>query len=749
MPDPEVKATHPLQGAAADSAQSESSASSQTVRLEAGEILGGRYRIAKELGRGGIGVVFLAHDQKLHDTPVVIKVLLEAVRDSEHRDWFEKHFRQEAEAMARIDHPGVVRVLDTGELSDGRAWIVMQFVAGADLRSLMKPQGMELPRVAHLIRQMGQALTAAHEQGVIHRDLKPENIMIQQAGDEEYVKIIDFGIATVHEKRAADPTFVRTTYIAGTFAYMAPEQFEGRPGASSDVYALGVIAYEMVTGRHPFNFETPYQLRELQQAGVRVNPGDLRPALPAAAQAAILRALAYAREERYPRARDFGEALAQALITEKAEGQSSRLELAHVLFTDLVGYSTLPINEQERLLQQLQKIVSSTEEFIRAQSARQLLRLPTGDGMALVFFGDPVAPAQCAVEIARALRGQPDIRLRMGIHTGPVRRMADINQNLNVSGGGINIAQRVMDCGDAGHILLSKTVADVLGQLSEWKPALHDLGEQVVKHGERVHLFSLYTEEAGNPALPAKLQTKKPQPRTVPWTKILLAGALLLVIAGGSWLVWPLITSAPGQRTTTTETPVTTATTRELIYWLTAQRNPRLFPGSKPFILPGEAVMGAGDRVRLHINSPQAGYLYVINEGPKLRNNLPEYNVLFPYSTMNRGSAEIRAGQNIQIPQPSGNPEQDWFSLDTDEGAEKIWLVWSLRSVPEMEAVKRQANPRDQGEIRDPAQINSVRQFLESQSATASRTEKDETKQQTRLTGTGAVLVKMLRMEHR
>src|SRR5581483_4331473 len=133
--------------------------------------------------------------------------------------------------------------------------------------------------------------------------------------------------------------------------------------------------------------------------------------LPVAAQAVILKALAYAKQDRYACAKDFGDALAQALTAEAVESPSSRLELAHVLFTDLVGYSTLPINEQERLLQQLQKIVSGTEEFIRAQAARQLLRLPTGDGMALVFFGDPVAPAQCAVEIAGALREQPDIKL--------------------------------------------------------------------------------------------------------------------------------------------------------------------------------------------------------------------------------------------------------------------------------------------------------------------------------------------------
>ncbi len=185
------------------------------------------------------------------------------------------------------------------------------------------------------------------------------------------------------------------------------------------------------------------------------------------------------------------------------------LEIAHVLFMDIVAYSQLPMDEQTRLIEQLQQIVRNAAEFGRAQKRRQLLRLPTGDGMALVFFGDAEAPARCALEISHALREQPELKLRMGIHTGPVQRVEDINANRNVAGGGINIAQRVMDCGDAGHILVSKSVADVLGQMSNWKVMLHDLGEAEVKHGVRVHLYNLYTEEAGNRELPQKLQAAR------------------------------------------------------------------------------------------------------------------------------------------------------------------------------------------------------------------------------------------------
>ena len=189
------------------------------------------------------------------------------------------------------------------------------------------------------------------------------------------------------------------------------------------------------------------------------------------------------------------------------------LEIAHVLFTDIVGYSKLPMEQQRSLLRRLQDQVRLTADFSRADACEQLIRLPTGDGMALVFFGDPEAPVRCAVELSRNLKSHPDIKLRMGVHTGPVYRVNDINTNANVAGGGVNLAQRVMDCGDAGHILVSSGVADVLRQLSRWEKWLHDLGECEVKHGIRIHLFSLYTDEVGNSELPQKLRSAKPAKR--------------------------------------------------------------------------------------------------------------------------------------------------------------------------------------------------------------------------------------------
>ena len=183
-----------------------------------------------------------------------------------------------------------------------------------------------------------------------------------------------------------------------------------------------------------------------------------------------------------------------------------QLEIGHVLFMDVVGYSKLLLDEQRELQQRLNDIVRNTEQFRVADTARRLVRLPTGDGMALVFFNSPEAPVQCAVEITKALRDNPQFRLRMGIHSGPVNKVNDVNDRANIAGAGINIAQRVMDCADADHILVSKRTAEDLSQSRPWRPFLHDLGECSVKHGVPLSLVNFCTDEAGNPAVPEKVK---------------------------------------------------------------------------------------------------------------------------------------------------------------------------------------------------------------------------------------------------
>jgi TolB-like protein/class 3 adenylate cyclase/Tfp pilus assembly protein PilF len=213
------------------------------------------------------------------------------------------------------------------------------------------------------------------------------------------------------------------------------------------------------------------------------------------------------------------------------------LEIAHILLIDVVGYSKLLVNEQIELLQELNRIVRSTECFRAAEARGELIRVPTGDGMALVFFHSPEEPARCALEISRTLQDHPRIQLRMGIHSGPVNRVIDVNEKTNIAGSGINVAQRVMDCGDAGHILLSAHVAEDLCEYRHWQPYLHDLGDCEVKYGLRLHLFNLYKDGLGNPQVPEKLRPGRKRaasavsvrPLAAPrWPKAVLAIAFLV-----------------------------------------------------------------------------------------------------------------------------------------------------------------------------------------------------------------------------
>ena len=217
------------------------------------------------------------------------------------------------------------------------------------------------------------------------------------------------------------------------------------------------------------------------------------------------------------------------------------LEIAHVLFMDVVGYSKLLVNEQREVVRQLNQIVRKTAQFRKSEASGKLISIPSGDGMALVFFQSPEEPVQCALEISRALKNHPSLRLRMGVHSGPVDQVKDVNERSNVAGAGINTAQRVMDCGDAGHILVSKRVADDLAQDILWQPHLHDLGECEVKHGIGVYIFNLYTEELGNRELPEKFKQQRGRKKTTTATgasagrpavmRWAMIGAVLLIVA--------------------------------------------------------------------------------------------------------------------------------------------------------------------------------------------------------------------------
>jgi TolB-like protein/class 3 adenylate cyclase/Tfp pilus assembly protein PilF len=238
------------------------------------------------------------------------------------------------------------------------------------------------------------------------------------------------------------------------------------------------------------------------------------------------------------------------------------LEIAYLLLIDVVGYSKLLVDEQVEVLQELKQMVRSTERFRAAEASDKLIRVPTGDGMALLFFHSPEEPVHCALEIGRALHAHPQIQVRMGVHSGPVNPVKDVNDQTNIAGSGINVARRVLDCGDGGHILLSKHVAEDLAQYRHWQPYLHDLGECEVKHGLRLHLFNLYKDNLGNPQVPEKLRRQKWKHETAAvhpvnpprWPKFLLmaglaASAVALAVSFSILLRWKLpATEQPSSR---------------------------------------------------------------------------------------------------------------------------------------------------------------------------------------------------------
>src|SRR5438093_6305115 len=213
------------------------------------------------------------------------------------------------------------------------------------------------------------------------------------------------------------------------------------------------------------------------------------------------------------------------------------LEIAHVLFIDIVGYSKLLIDQQRRLLELLNEIVRGAEQFRKAEASHRLITIPTGDGMALVFYNTPEAPVDCALEISRAAREHPELKLRMGVHSGPVSGVVDVSGRANIAGAGINIAQRVMDCGDAEHILLSRHVAEDLEQLDHWQKHLHDLGEAEVKHGSRVSVVNLYTDELGNPEVPQKFVQARHKAAAVPVAAEKARGSRSWIVAAAAFIL--------------------------------------------------------------------------------------------------------------------------------------------------------------------------------------------------------------------
>jgi len=713
-----------------------------------GSLLERRYLVKRKLGHGGFGAVYLASDEKMMSRPVVIKALLDEKISSE---WSVRKFKQEMEALARLDHPSIVGIFDSGQLDDGKPFLVMQYVDGASLRVLIKPDGMDLSQVANITRQIGRALSAAHDRGILHRDLKPENIMVQLIHGEDQVKIIDFGIAKIKDSVVSLSTI--GDQMAGTVRYMSPEQLKAEPlSPVSDIYCFAVIVYEMLTGRRPLDPDSAFQLLEMQRAGVNTKPRELRPDLSPVAEAILLKALSFNPKDRYETAREFGDNLATALLgevddpsevtavqTARTSGETA-LETAHVLFTDIVGYTKLLIDEQTDCLRKLQEIITATEEFRRPRKEKDLIRIPTGDGMALAFFGDPEAPARCAMQISRAMRqASCGFELRMGIHSGLVYHLPDINMNLNVAGGGINIAQRVMDCGDGGHILVSKRVADDLTQLARWSNHLRDLGEVEVKHGLRVHIFNLSGDDFGNPATPSRVPASVTKPRSKTTAAIAAAAfVLVLLIGGGLWVA--LKPKAAPTQPPRVEAAPPIGVEQSLTYWLTVQKMRNQKAEGDPIESAGDNVFGNGWKFRFNLRPAQAGAMYLLNVGPA-KNNTNEYDILFPVARDNKVDANVAANQVVQT---------DWLRFVEQTGVEKLWLIWTAKPVAALDTIFAEAarNAAAPGVVTNPEHIAHLQTLLKKYEEAPPESRTDKASKLTLVKGRGEVLVNLIQLSH-
>jgi len=632
-----------------DSATTHIDQSPQLSGPAPGGKLKGRYLIECELGRGGVGVVFLARDERLHGMPVVIKFLLEAAGQNK---WLSGKFSQEAEALTRINHPGVVRVIDRDLSDDGRPFFVMEFIKGRPLRSVINSGSMELAYVARLVRQTGSALYAAHQQGVFHRDLKPENIMLEQlSGGEEQIKLIDFGIAKVTNPQAGNETEVAV--VAGSRQYIAPEQLLSQTASpATDIYALAIIVYEMVTGRLPFNPQGPTQflvmqeLMRLQQSENYVRPRTLRPDLPEAAQTLLINALSFDPRRRPQNARIFAEDLAQALTGN-----------------------------------------------IKVAGERQTIAVPSPPG------GSVRSPArEMVVEASLDTMPTPYVKTEVVKTTGKLPPAKP----------------------SAPNLLGSWTAPNVAAQTSNLNPKSRKLTIIVGIAGVIILIvavgiaFETLTHFAGSGSEPGAVATPTPQ-------------------APEPAASQPVAASQPA----------TSEAERTINYSVTMRKDPKLYPNSAPFQVPGEVIFSPGDRVHFSFISPQRGYLYIINESPPAKGQSSSFNILFPAPTANQGSSQLAAGQTVRI------PDHDiGFVLDEEQGTEKLWLIWAADAVAELEPLKRWANPQDAGAIKDAAQIETVRAFLAERSATEPQVTRDETSKQTMVRMKGDILVKLVNLRH-
>lgn len=528
-------------------------------------VLQDRYLIESLLGKGGMGAVYKAVDQRFGSTVALKQTLVEG-------DELLKAFQREAKLLNGLRHVALPVVIDYFTESN-EVYLVMQYIPGEDLAQLLEKKGgaFGVEEVVRWADQLLDVLDYLHNNlpPVIHRDIKPPNIKLTERGQ---IILLDFGLAKGSAPMSEGS--VPVSVFGYTPAYAPFEQIQGSgTDARSDIYSLSATLYHLITGTTPvdaltrtaaivnsrpdplssvdaLNLEVPPDIASILMWGMEINP-DRRPQTAAEMRARLREAshratnldrghsstadggwaetlvagtgnigLAKPADEKSAASRALaGEPTVPAgrTATERSVAATtpqsmplSVLEIAHVLSAEIVGYSELTMDQQSRLLGRLMRIISEISELRAAQTSGQLIGLPTAEGMTLVSLGDPLAPVRYATEITRALHRYPEMKLRMGIHSGPVYRMTSIDARASVSGEAVKTAQRIMAIGDAGHILVSKSVADTLKHLGTWSKCLTDLGEHELTPGARVHLFNLYTGEAGNPERPSEFPATLP-----------------------------------------------------------------------------------------------------------------------------------------------------------------------------------------------------------------------------------------------
>ncbi len=727
-----------------------------------------------------MGTVYKAVDLDL-DRPVVLKFLLPNLSTDENA---KQRFVQEARAASALDHPNVCTIYEIGEVDGGQVFISMAFYEGETLLQKIFEGPLSVDEALDLTAQVARGLAKAHGREIVHRDIKPANVIVTTDG---IAKILDFGLA----KLSRSPDLTAPGSVVGTLAYMAPEPLMGQPTDHRvDIWSLTAVLFELITGRPPFKEEYPqalvYSITNEKQPPL----SDFVEGVPASVEALVAKGLEKEASNRFAKIDEFLSAVETcrsnpeaplAVAPEPTEPESvdvaktvvyqpdassaapppaaptsaapaapapdpahetpletgeKRPEMAYVLFLDLVGYSQMTLDDQARLVKRLTAVVEETEWYRQAKKSDELIVLPSGDGMALVFLGSMRAPVECAVEIWRALTLSPDIRLRMGAHYGPVVVIEDISKRRNAAGGGINMAQRVMDKGDEGHILVSGAVADVLRQLGDWKDALEDLGIQEVKHGEKLHLFNLHRSgEFGNPERPSKVGPT-PTEETGGSKRLWIATAAVVLVAAlaAGGFRCELWSGAPGCAVAPATEPL------NLTYWMTVQRT-RDNKLLDPIRVPGEMIFEAGDLLALYLSNAEAGHLYIVNEGPTPSGGLPQYVSLFPSSTMNQGRALLEAGGEVRIPQRGS------FILDAEQGTEKLWVVWSREPVARLEAIGLD-DEANLGEVRDVDTRRELAAYFGNWDPEQVTQQRLEDAKQTVLESAGEVLIHLIRLEH-